>query len=67
MSINASDELVHVHQCSSCGQLSRPESFTARDSVRGILGCPACGKAEPLNFRVVPKSELQDHPTENSP
>lgn len=51
--------LVHVHQCSSCGRLTLPEKFSARDMVRGLYECPSCHASESLNVKVVPRSELQ--------
>ena len=56
---DAEPDLVHVHQCSSCGRLSLPEQFSARDSVRGVYECPFCDVSEALNFRIVSRLDLE--------
>jgi len=50
---------VHVHKCSSCGHLSLPEQFSARDMVRGLYECPFCHSSESLNVQIVTRSEIE--------
>jgi len=52
--------LVHVHQCSSCGRYTLPESFSARDNVRGLYECPVCHFSEALNVQIVTRIEVED-------
>ena len=52
-------ELVHTHQCSSCGRLSPPEHFSSRDNIRGVYECPFCRFSESLNVKIVRRTELE--------
>ena len=52
-------DLVHVHQCSSCGRLSSPEQFSSRANIRGVYECPFCRFSEALNVKIVRRAELE--------
>jgi len=54
---------LHAHQRSACGRLSHAEEFSDRETVSGLLECPPCHQAEPVNVKIVTRSAL---PSQNA-
>ncbi len=58
----AVDEIrIHVHQCPSCGKVSRREEPDGIPDPLGVLQCSTCGHVGPLNLQIVEESDPRLH------
>jgi DNA-directed RNA polymerase subunit RPC12/RpoP len=46
-------KLVAVHVCKTCGANLERAQVQPEDLLSGLISCPNCGKAGPLNIEIV--------------
>ena len=46
-------KLVAVHVCKACGAALERAQVQPEDLLSGLISCPNCGKAGPLNIEIV--------------